>query len=635
MRQVFDGDEVLVQKVQHKNYRPEAKIIEVIKRAHPYILGRCEIIDGIGVVTPESAKFNQQILLEPKQDLTSLNGKIVKVAIKKWPTISMQAIGQVTEILGNYLEKGLEIEIALHNHGISNVWSDEVISETAKIASKISTKDKLNRSDLTDLAFVTIDGSDAKDFDDAVFCKPNPRGFKLYVAIADVSHYVKPNSRLDLEAAKRGNSVYFPNLVVPMLPEKLSNDLCSLKPNVERLALVCVAQISKAGNLLEFKFERAVIKSCGRLTYQQVANFLDSEKANSAKSAKDNLEYDGFGTQSVKIVPNLNALNRLYQVLLKARNKRCALDFETTETDIQLDQNGKIKAILPTVRNDAHRLIEECMLIANVAAAKYLQSMQIPSLYRVHDVPHPDKVANLKAFLGPLGLSLQQTGKNKTPNPKDYHHLLTSIQNRPDSHIIQTMLLRSLNQAVYSSKVSEHFGLNFEAYTHFTSPIRRYPDLLVHRAIIFALNCVQLDLKKYRYDLEQLNNLANHCSQTERRADEATREVINWLKCEYMQKHLGASFNGIISTVTNFGVFVLLKDIFVEGLVHVSSLPSDYYYFDKANQMLIGEHGGTKFKLGDKIKIKVARVDLTERKIDFTLQDFSTTKKRRKNNKPK
>jgi len=610
MSLVFDGDEVLVQATPKKSGKCkfEANIVEVIKRAHPYIIGSCEIIDGIGVVTPQSSKISQQILLEPQQDLANLNGKIIKVEITKWPTKRLQAIGVVSEVLGDFLDNGLEITIALQNNGIPYLWSDEVQNEAAKIGKKISKKDKSKRLDLTHLPFVTIDGADAKDFDDAVFCEANNDIWQLYVAIADVAHYVKPNSALDLEAAKRGNSVYFPSLVVPMLPEELSNDLCSLKPNVERLALVCIMQISKSGELLKFEFAPSVIKSHARLTYGQAADFLQNNNA------------ADLGANAAQISPSLCELYKLYQALLISRRERGALDFTTRESVIKLDANGKIAAIHPVIRNDAHRLIEECMLLANVAAAKLMLDAEIPALYRIHEPPHIDKVTGLKEFLAPLGLSLIKSGKHKEPTPQDYQDLIVRTKGRHDAGIIQVMLLRSLSQAVYSTEAKPHFGLNFAAYTHFTSPIRRYPDLLIHRAIYASLKSTKsAKTRLYSYDLKQLNAFASHCSQTERRADETTREVIKWLKCEYMQQHLGASFDGIISSVTSFGIFVELSDILIEGLVHISALPSDYYEFDSARQCLIGEFSGRKFKLGEKVKIQVARVNLNERKIDFIL----------------
>ena len=446
-------------------------------------------------------------------------------------------------------------------------------------------------------------------------------GFRLYVAIADVSHYVKVDSALDKEAVVRGNSVYFPERVVPMLPEELSNGLCSLNPHVDRLAMVCEITLSKSGKMTDYQFYEAVIHSHARLTYNKVSAMLEQPK--SAEGKRLSGEY-------AEVLPHLKQLYSLYKVLLKARHTRGAIDFETQETRIVFGADRKIAEIKPTERNDAHKLIEECMLCANVATAAFLQKHEIPALYRVHDAPPLERQEKLRAFLGELGLSLHK-GK-EGPTPKDYQALLEKIQGRPDFHVIQTVMLRSLSQAVYSAENHGHFGLNYEAYAHFTSPIRRYPDLLVHRAIRSVIRsrrdtphvrregaATMPKARIYPYDEAALEQLGEQCSMTERRADEATRDVVNWLKCEFMKDRVGETFPGVITAVTGFGLFVELTDIYVEGLVHVTAMPGDYYHFDPLHHRLSGERSGRSFRLGDSVEVRVMRVDLDERKIDFEL----------------
>jgi len=530
-------------------------------------------------------------------------------------------------VIGNYMAPGMEIDVALRSFDIPHVWPEAVLKEAARLKPEVEEKDKHKRVDLRHLPFVTIDGEDARDFDDAVYCeKPGgwkllTGGFRLYVAIADVSHYVKVDSALDKEAVVRGNSVYFPERVVPMLPEELSNGLCSLNPHVDRLAMVCEITLSKSGKMTDYQFYEAVIHSHARLTYNKVSAMLEQPK--SAEGKRLSAEY-------AEVLPHLKQLYSLYKVLLKARHTRGAIDFETQETRIVFGADRKIAAIKPTERNDAHKLIEECMLCANVATAAFLQKHEIPALYRVHDAPPLERQEKLRAFLGELGLSLHK-GK-EGPTPKDYQALLEKIQGRPDFHVIQTVMLRSLSQAVYSAENHGHFGLNYEAYAHFTSPIRRYPDLLVHRAIRSVIRSrrdtphVRREgapsmpkARIYPYDEAALEQLGEQCSMTERRADEATRDVVNWLKCEFMKDRVGETFPGVITAVTGFGLFVELTDIYVEGLVHVTAMPGDYYHFDPLHHRLSGERSGRSFRLGDSVEVRVMRVDLDERKIDFEL----------------
>ncbi|MET1081334.1 MAG: ribonuclease R [Pseudomonas sp.] len=631
MRLVFDGDRALARvSGLDRRGRREGAVVEVIARAHESIVGRYYEESGIGFVVADNPKIQQEVLVTPGRNAGAKQGQFVEVKITHWPTPRFQPQGDVVEVVGNYMAPGMEIDVALRSYDIPHVWPEAVLKEAAKLKPEVEDKDKEKRVDLRHLPFVTIDGEDARDFDDAVYCEKNGSnwrlfsgGWKLYVAIADVSHYVKVDSALDAEAQVRGNSVYFPERVIPMLPEELSNGLCSLNPHVDRLAMVCEMSISKTGKMTDYQFYEAVIHSHARLTYNKVSAMLEQPKSGEGKALRG--EYKA-------VLPHLNQLYALYKVLLAARHERGAIDFETQETRIIFGAGRKIAEIRPTQRNDAHKLIEECMLAANVATAAFMQKHEIPALYRVHDGPPPERLEKLKAFLTELGLSLHRGKSKEGPSPKDYQALLESIRERPDYHLIQTVMLRSLSQAVYSADNQGHFGLNYDAYAHFTSPIRRYPDLLIHRAIrsmvrskadtphVKRAGAMTIPRARiYPYDEAALEQLGEQCSLSERRADEATRDVVNWLKCEFMKDRVGETFPGVITAVTGFGLFVELKDIYVEGLVHVTALPGDYYHFDPVHHRLAGERSGRSFRLGDSVEVKVMRVDLDERKIDFEM----------------
>lgn len=599
MRAVMHGDVVLAyQSGLDRRGRPEAKIHEVLEHANTTVVGRFFTDHGVNFVIPDSKRLTQDISIPQEFIGEAKNGQIVLVELIAYPNKRSQAIGRVIHILGEHMAPGMEIQVAIHAHGTPFEWPDDVLAEVGKIPQQISEEQLKGRTDLRNLPFVTIDGEDAKDFDDAVYCYKKPKGgFQLYVAIADVSHYVAKDSALDQEAARRGNSVYFPGKVVPMLPEALSNGVCSLNPHVDRLCMVAELSITQEGKISRSRFYRAVIHSHARLTYTAVGAWLEQGKADEKHQA---------------LWPMLESLYDLYHVLLDTRRLRGAMDFETTETRIEFDENKKIKCIVPVIRNDAHKLIEECMLAANVATARFLEKAEIPTLYRVHAAPEEDKITALRQFLGELGLSL---GGGRKPGPKDFQRTMNMIGDRPEKHLIETVMLRSLKQAQYVESNEGHFGLAYSAYTHFTSPIRRFPDLLIHRAIGHLLD--NHPVYEFEYSHEDMNRLGKHSSMTERRADEATREVITWLKCEYMQDKLGQVFKGRISAVTSFGIFVELDEIYVEGLVHVTSLKNDYYTFDSAKHRLIGARGGQVYRLGDKMTVLVARVDLNERKIDF------------------
>ena len=614
MRSLFDGDTVLVAVTgaDHRA-RPEGKVVEVLERGVSRVVGRYQEESGVGFVRPDNARINQDILIPPRLKGAAKHGQIVTAQITHYPDARSGAKGQIVEVLGEHLDPGLEIDIAIRSHGIPYEWPGAVLEEAAALGDEPRESDKAHRVDLRQRPFVTIDGEDARDFDDAVFCEKRRGGWRLWVAIADVSHYVAVGGALDGEALVRGNSVYFPERVVPMLPEALSNGLCSLKPAVDRLALAVEMFVTRSGELKEFRFCEAVICSRARLTYTQVAEALDQ---------------GGRRPVDADLAPHLTELHTLYKVLREAREARGAIDFETTETRIVFDAQRKIDEIVPVQRNDAHRLIEECMLCANVAAARFFDRHSLPALYRVHEGPSEEKLDNLRAYLGELGLGLRG-GPN--PGPGDYQRLLQQIRAREDSHIVQTMLLRSLSQAVYRAENAGHFGLNYAQYAHFTSPIRRYPDLLAHRAIRSVIRsrtrskllrrvrgAVAIPATRiYPYDEAAMAACGERCSMTERRADDATREVQSWLKCEYLRDHVGDEFNGVVSAVTNFGLFVELDDLYIEGLVHVSNLPGDYYRFDRAQQRLVGERSGQSFALGAALRVLVAAVNLDERKIDL------------------
>ena len=597
MSEVFNDDRVLV-RTTGTNYRgrPEGVIVQVLERNTHQVVGRFIEEAGIAFVTPDSKVITQDIIIPPECAGEARNGQFVVVEIVNQPTKRRQATGKVIDILGDTITPGLEVELALRSHELPFEWPEEVLAETDELPDEVVKADLEGRHDLRKLPFVTIDGEDAKDFDDAIFCKKTDTGWTLYVAIADVSSYVEVGTALDIEALSRGNSVYFPSKVIPMLPEKLSNGLCSLKPNVDRLALVCEMQIDNKGMQQGYEFYSAVIHSHARLTYNSVADMLSN-------------------THSTEpLYPHIREFHELYKHLLACRQTRGAIEFDTVETQILFDEQGKISKIVPRKRNDAHRMIEEAMLLANVSTADYLEKSAIHVLYRNHERPEEGKLLALRDFLKLFGLQL--AGGNE-PSPRDYSALLSELEHRADAHLLQTVMLRSMRQANYHPENRGHFGLAFESYTHFTSPIRRYPDLIVHRAIKHLLSGKKVE--SFIYDLEMMNDISGHCSLTERRADLATRDATDWLKCEFMQSHVGEQFDGKITDVTGFGVFVELKDVYVQGLVHITSLKNDYYHHDAPQHLLRGKNSGKTYRLGDAIRVLVARVDLDKRRIDFDL----------------
>lgn len=595
LQKALHGDRVMAREIGvDRRGRREGKIVEVLERANTHIVGRLLIEHGIMMVVPENKRITQDILIPAGSQGKAKAGEVVSVELVEQPAKYNKPVGRIIEVLGSYADPGMEIEIALRKHSLPYIFPEDVEALAKKLPKKVLKKDHENREDIRHLPLVTIDGETARDFDDAVYCEPQGSGFRLIVAIADVSHYVQPADALDVEGYNRGNSVYFPRRVIPMLPEALSNGLCSLNPEVERLCMVCDMQIGSMGAVKSYRFYPAVMFSHARLTYNQVWDWLQHPENADTNS---------------RLLPQLNNLYTLFKVLLKARERRGAIDFETTETQMVFNDEKKIDRIIAVTRNDAHRIIEECMLSANVCASDFLKKQKQPSLYRVHEGPTPEKLTALREFLSEFGLGISG---GDTPQAKDYAKLLVQIKPRPDAQLLQTVMLRSLHQAVYSPDNVGHFGLAYDQYTHFTSPIRRYPDLLVHRSIKAAL-------KGEKYAPGNWAELGGHCSMTERRADDATRDVEAWLKCYYMQDRVGEEFIGTIASVTGFGLFVALDDIYVEGLVHISELGSDYFHFDKTRHQILGERTGVRYRLGDRVHVKIVRVSLDTTRIDFSL----------------
>ncbi|MDO9365606.1 MAG: ribonuclease R [Methylotenera sp.] len=597
MSQVMHGDRAMVRMSGlDRRGRPEGKIVEVLERRTQKLVGRVIQTSGVTVVAAEDKRINLDILIPYHLDMGAKSGQVVMVELTEQPSSHAKPMGKVVEILGNYADSCMEIEIALRKHNLPHEFSAESVKLAESYPKLVQATDYKDRIDCREMPLITIDGETARDFDDAVYAQPQGKGWRLVVAIADVSFYVKPNDALDKGAFERGNSVYFPRRVIPMLPEALSNGLCSLNPDVERLCMICDMQIDGAGIVKQFKFYPSVMRSKARMTYTQVFEILQNPQGELAQ------EY-------AWLVPYLNDLNSVYHLLQTQREKRGAIEFESSETIMIFDDNGKIERIEPSTRNEAHKLIEECMLAANVCAAEFLKKHEHPALYRIHEGPTPEKLELLRTFMGEFGFGV---GGGDKPHAKDYGKLLDKIRERPDAQLLQTVLLRSMQQAVYSPDNVGHFGLAYEAYAHFTSPIRRYPDLLIHRAIKAVLN-------GDRYKAGDWSNLGMQCSMTERRADDATRDVTNWLKCFYMQDKIGEVFDGTVAGVTSFGLFVALDGVYVEGLLHVTELGNDYFHYDKARHEMAGERTGVRYQLGDRLTIKVVRVDLETTKIDFSL----------------
>jgi ribonuclease R len=638
MRAVLHKDRVKARIVRlDRKGRPEGRVTEIVERSDSPIIGRLLQESGVWLVAPEDKRYGQDVLIPKGATGSAKPGQVVVVQLTEPPALYGQPVGRVKEVLGEIDDPGMEIEIAVRKYGVPHEFSDAALAQARALPDHVRATDHKQRVDLRDVPLVTIDGEDARDFDDAVYCEPakvgKGKGWRLLVAIADVSHYVETGSPIDIDAYDRATSVYFPRRVIPMLPEKLSNGLCSLNPGVERLCMVCDMLVNAKGEVHAYQFYPAVMFSHARFTYTEVAAILQNTRGPEAGQRKG-------------LVPYLLNLHDVYRALLTARGERGAVDFETTETQIVCDESGRIEKIIPRTRNDAHKLIEEAMLAANVCSADFISEGKHTGLFRVHEGPTPEKQEILRNYLKAMGVS-QTIGDN--PKPADFQQIALATKDRPEARQIHTMLLRSMQQAIYTPINSGHFGLAFEAYTHFTSPIRRYPDLLVHRVIKAILARKRYELpalptpgeahaklskrlasrakplavgevvKKPSIDILAWQAAGLHCSANERRADEASRDVEAWLKCKYMREHLGEEFSGVVTSVTSFGLFVTLDAMYVEGLVHITELGGEYFRFDEARQELRGERTGIRYALGSRVQVQVSRVDLDGRRIDFRL----------------
>jgi ribonuclease R len=596
MRPLFDGDRIAVRVVPGRREGVQGRVVEVLARAKTEIIGQFRRERGIGYVL-EHGDARTELLIGRGDTGRAKPGDIVRAEIVEYPSERGHAIGRVVEIVGGGDEPGIATEIAILAHGIPNEWPEAALHQLAEIPDHVPGSAKTDRVDLRDLPLVTIDGADAKDFDDAVWCERRGEGWRLIVAIADVSHYVAPDSAIDREARIRGTSVYFPDRVVPMLPEKLSNGLCSLNPEVDRLCFACEMSVSRSGRVTKSHFFEAVMRSAARLTYPDAMAVLDGNR-----KQKD----------AARLRQILTPLHEVYLAFAGARSKRGAIDFDLTESVIELDESGAVESIRPLERLMSHRLIEECMIAANVEAAKRLQKVRLPSLYRVHDGPNPEKIDELALLLGGYGFKLPPLGKIE---PAHFSRILGQVAGRPEAELIETMLLRSMRKALYQPKNTGHFGLALGAYAHFTSPIRRYPDLLVHRALKFAVR--HKSPKGFTYSMDEMVHLGERCSIAERRADEAVWDVEEQLKVAYMEQHVGDEFDVIVASVAAFGLFVRIPELHVDGLVHVSALPPDYYHRDPSGTRLSGERGKREYRLLDRMRVRLQSVNLDQRKIDF------------------
>ena len=605
MRGIMHGDIVTVRPAGiDRKGRREGTVLDIVERAQSKVVGRFYMDRGVAILEAEDKRLNQSIVLEPDSvaHFKPESGQVIVGEIETYPEQNRPAVAKIIEVLGDYADSGMEIEIAVRKHHLPHQFSEACTKAAKKIPDHVRKSDLKGRVDLRDLPLVTIDGETARDFDDAVFAEKIGRNYRLVVAIADVSHYVRPDDAIDTDAQERSTSVYFPRRVIPMLPENLSNGICSLNPDVERLCMVCDMVITYAGNIKEYRFYPAVMRSHARLTYNQVWDWISDDLDHPHKA-------------------QIDTLYKLFKILQKKRFERGAVEFESVETQMLFDDNGKIEKIVPVVRNDAHKLIEECMLAANVCAAEFLIKNKHTALFRNHLGPTPEKLATLREQLGLLGLQL---GGGDNPTPKDYAALAEQFKGRPDAELLQVMMLRSMQQAVYEPHCDGHFGLAYEAYAHFTSPIRRYPDLTVHRAIKAVLNQQTYTPSK------SWQALGVHTSFCERRADDASRDVENWLKTYYMRDKVGEIFEGKISGMTNFGLFVTLDGIHIDGLVHISDLGEDYFNFRPEIMAIEGERSGIRFNMGDKVNVRVARADLDTSKIDLTLISGGSSGKKRR-----
>jgi len=600
MRRLLNGDRVVVRLTgdDERGHR-SGELVEIIEHANQAIAGRYYEESGIGFVVPNNKRLHQDLIIPGAERHGARHGELVTAEVVSQPSERRQPIGRVVEVFGTQIAPGDEVAVAARTHGIPTEWSEEALAESEAFGDSVPEASKANRRDLRQTPLITIDGADARDFDDAVYCEPTADGWQLLVAIADVGAYVKPGSALDQEAAERGNSVYFPRTVVPMLPEALSNGLCSLNPKVDRLCMVCEMQIDREGELRRSRFFEGVMNSWARLTYEEVDAIHHHRDPSLRREHADLLKH-------------IKHLYEVFGALRRDRERRGAIDFNTSESVIEFTSEGQVADVHPAERTDAHRLIEECMVKANVATARFLNRHRVPTLYRVHEPPAEERLKNLREFLGQTGLTL---GGGEEPSPADYATLMEAVARRPDRHMVESVMLRSMMAAEYRPDNAGHFGLALDAYAHFTSPIRRYPDLIVHRGIKHVLAKRPADAFEYTED--QLVTVGEHCSMTDRRAEEASRDAIRTLKCRFMSNRIGEEFTGVVSGVTSFGLFIELDAVFVDGLIHITNLEQDFFHFDPIGHRLIGERTGKEYRLADRIRIRLAQVNVDDGKLDF------------------
>lgn len=597
------GDKV-VARLEKRTKRPRGRITRILKRVNERLICKLAIRRKMVAAIPLDERQHYPIYVDRDDVMGAADGQLVQVELTDYPTMRSGPAGIVVSVLGYPGEPDTEANAIAMKHGVKVEFPEEVLETAAKVPAKVRKADLKGRRDLRELPLVTIDGERARDFDDAVYVEKTSGGkFRLVVAIADVSHYVKPLGLLDVEAYERGNSTYFPDRVFPMLPEALSNGICSLNPNVERLAMAADMIYSRGGRLEEFEFYPAVIKSHHRLTYTIVAKVLEDPDCDEA---------DELGSTAADIL----RMGELARVIRARRTERGSIDFDLPQAEIVLDLLGKPEDIVKSPRNAAHLLIEEFMIAANEAVAERLSDLDMPCPYRVHDEPAPDTVGSFREFIHNFGYTLKGVQKLK---PKDFQELAKLVEGKPEERLINHMMLRSMKKAVYSPVNIGHFGLASTHYAHFTSPIRRYPDLVLHRVLKELCKKKKLSKKWIETEAEFQEKACPHLSDKERASEAAEREAIAWKKCEFMADKIGSEHWGFITGIASFGIFVELETYFVEGLVHVSSLGDDFYHYSERTQSLIGERNRRKFTIGDRLRVVVEAVDVNRRRIDFKL----------------
>jgi ribonuclease R len=617
MNEAMHGDRVVVRIERIKDGgRAEGRIIRILERSNASIVGRYERDEsargesrstGMGYVKPFDRRVLMDIFIPPGQEGGASPGEMVIVELTRWPTATRGAIGHVTEVLGDIDAPGVDTEIIIRKHGIPDAHSDEAVAEALRLGTVVAERDIRGRTDFRGLTTVTIDGEHARDFDDAITIEKLANGnFWLGVHIADVSHYVQEGSALDREAYERGTSVYFPERAVHMFPSELATGLCSLNPHVDRLVQSCFMEIDRHGQVVRHEFHDGVINSNERMTYTAVNGILTNRDPELMK-------------QYAPLVPMFDQMRELFQILNDARRRRGSIDFDLNEAEVVLDEAGAVEAITALQRNVAHRLIEEFMLLANETVATYLEAQHAPALYRIHEEPDILKVAKFEAFISGFGYSL--AAPVNALRPRHFQKLIERIHGKPEEKPIAFLMLRTMQKARYAPENLGHFGLAAPSYTHFTSPIRRYPDLVVHRALRAARHGSLTDETREEWT-DELPEVARHTSEMERRADDAERELLQWKKVKFMADKVGDEFEGYVTGVAAFGLFIELIEHFVEGMVHVSTMADDYYRFVEGAHLLRGENTHKVYRLGDKVKVQVIRVNMELRQVDLGLVEI-------------